>query len=164
MQLIKPDKATPASIDAVVVSHNLANPDQPVSVVQKPEDVAESWVHSLMVREQGQRLKRNPLAQVVHDAVVVEPKVVIEPVADFQASDEPVKSSPRRSRFKSWLRQLSPRNRDIADVVALAHDMGRDYDEATARRFLDFMRGQERERRREQISRLLRRLKPNPHL
>lgn len=122
---------------------------------QETQKIAEAWVSSLIVREKGQRLKRNRLAKVVHEAVAVGER----PVIDFK----PVEDAPKRVRFQNWISRLSPRNRDIDEVMALAHDMGRDFDEGKAQRFLDYMRDQERAERRQRFSRILSWLAPHPH-
>lgn len=97
---------------------------------QSPEGALMSWMNTMIAREKGQQLKRNVLAQAIHDAV--------EPIP------LPAKEPPK-SRW-SWLRRLSPRHREIDKIRAVARVMGRDFDEAQAKRFLHHMDKRDRVR------------------
>lgn len=157
MQLIEPAKAALPCHDKLPVSHNLvavtvtAGPQDDKPDLDNLEDVMVAWLNTLMVREQGSRLKRNTLAQAVHNAVDVEVArpAVLESTACLL--EPTVRQEPVSSRWQRWLRSLSPRHRAIDEVREMARAIGQDFDEAKAERFIQHVRSKKQEARKDRI-------------
>jgi hypothetical protein len=128
-----------------------SDPRQATIDLKLSEEAMLVWLNTLMVREQGSRLKRNILAEAVHNVVDVEvtQTAVLESAAcPSSATTQP---EPFRSRWQRWLRRLSPRHRAIDEVRKMARAIGQDFDEAKAERFIQHVRSKNRGARRDRI-------------